>query len=417
MFLHMSSYRYFYAIIPFFNSIYTRKMMARELLTISEIQKAQPSDKEYLLNDGANLYLKVLPSGTKSFFFIAQKSEQGKKIAIKKSLGKFPQIALAQARLKAQKERERLEHISINETNAKFGDYFLKYLETKKVGLRPSSISAIETCYKNYYSAMAQTKLYKITRKDILNAISPLIKENKASMLKTALSFLSGFFDYSIQFDRINENPVKKINIKVLLPNKKAVKHHPHLKDIKSAIELKEKILRENKYPTRLQALITILYTATRVNETLGARWCEFDLEQGIWTIPAQRMKAKKEFVIPLSTQLLTFLKELRKNAISQDDLLFKSEKGGKISSPAIRQLIIAFGYDTNTLTTHGLRGTLASIANDLRAEHGLGNEIIQASLAHETQNEVAKAYNHSIYFDERKKLLQWWGDKLGNII
>lgn len=53
--------------------------MPKEILTIEKIKKSEPREKEYLINDGANLYLKVLPSGTKSFFFIAHKAEQNKK--------------------------------------------------------------------------------------------------------------------------------------------------------------------------------------------------------------------------------------------------------------------------------------------------------------------------------------------------
>ena len=127
-------------------------------------------------------------------------------------------------------------------------------------------------------------------------------------------------------------------------------------------------------------------------------------------------MKAKKAFTIPLNTQILNFLKELHKYAKHENDIIFKNTKGGKISKANLLNALKYIGY-ANTLTTHGLRGTFASIANDLRAEHGLSNDIIQASLAHETQNQVAQAYNHSIYLEERTRLLQWWGNKLGNII
>lgn len=390
--------------------------MARELLTITQIQKALPKQKEYLLNDGANLYLKVLPSGTKSFFFIAHKTEQGKKRLIKKGLGKFPKITLEQARKKAQKERERLANIGLDEINAKFGEYFLEYLKIKQQGLKGSSKRIIELCYSKYFIKLANLKLSSITRNDILKALEPLLIENKAQMLHTTLSYLSGFFEYSLQFNRVSDNPVNKISTKFLLPNRKKVRHNPHLKDIKSVLELKEKVLSADIYPTIKQAFMLILFTATRANETLGAIWSEFDLEKGLWIIPAERMKAKKEFVIPLSVQLLSFLKELYKNKVDDNNLIFKSITNKKIPTTALSNFLNTLGYK-NVLTTHGLRGTFASIANDLRAEHGLSNDIIQASLSHETQNAVAKAYNHSIYLEERKRLLQWWADKLGEII
>ena len=323
---------------------------------------------------------------------------------------------LAEAIIKAQKERDKLTNININEVNSTFKECFLKYCEHKKNILRPNSIKSLEACYKNYFSKLDNKKLYKITRKDILKALEPLIQSNKATMFETAIIFLNGFFEYSIQFDRINSNPVKLIKPSVLFPAKKAVKHNPHLNDIESVIKLKLQILELKTYPSTKQALITILYTATRPDETLGARWCEFDFEKGVWNIPAERMKAKKAFTIPLNTQILNFLKELHKYAKHENDIIFKNTKGGKISKANLLNALKYIGY-ANTLTTHGLRGTFASIANDLRAEHGLSNDIIQASLAHETQNQVAQAYNHSIYLEERTRLLQWWGNKLGNII
>ena len=72
--------------------------------------------------------------------------------------------------------------------------------------LRPNSIKLLEACYKNYISKLDNKKLYKITRKDILKALEPLIQSNKATMFETAIIFLNGFFEYSIQFDRINSN-------------------------------------------------------------------------------------------------------------------------------------------------------------------------------------------------------------------
>ena len=96
---------------------------------------------------------------------------------------------LAEARIKAQKERDKLTNITINEVNSTFKECFLKYCEHKKNVLRPS-IKSLETCYKNYFSKLDNKKLYKITRKDILKALEPLIQSNKTTTLETAIIFL-----------------------------------------------------------------------------------------------------------------------------------------------------------------------------------------------------------------------------------
>ncbi|MDY4860155.1 MAG: integrase, partial [Campylobacter sp.] len=70
-------------------------------------------------------------------------------------------------------------------------------------------------------------------------------------------------------------------------------------------------------------------------------------------------------------------------------------------------------GYTPDQLMPHGFRGTFATLANESRAEHGFGNDIIQACLAHSTQNKVASAYNHSTYTKQRAELLEWWASKI----
>ena len=98
---------------------------------------------------------------------------------------------LAEARIKAQKERDKLTNITINEVNSTFKECFLKYCEHKKNILRPNSIKSLEACYKNYFSKLDNKKLYKITRKDILKALEPLIQSNKATMFETAIIFFN----------------------------------------------------------------------------------------------------------------------------------------------------------------------------------------------------------------------------------
>lgn len=159
--------------------------------------------------------------------------------------------------------------------------------------------------------------------------------------------------------------------------------------------------------------LLFQLYTAVRPSEARLATWNEIDLEKGIWKIPANRMKNEKPHWVTFSKQILKALKEFKGN--KEKGLCFTGQRGIEISRRTINSLIKSIGYE-NIITPHGFRGTFPTIANDLRDEHGLANDIVQVCLAHQTQNKVASAYNHSDHKKERAKLLGWWADKLGEI-
>ena len=125
-------------------------------------------------------------------------------------------------------------------------------------------------------------------------------------------------------------------------------------------------------------------------------------------------MKMKKPHEVVLSKQILKALKEHKKNS-NAEGYCFKNFRKTSISPTGLLNMIKYVGYQYK-ISLHGLRGTFATIANELREEHGFGNDIVQACLAHETQNAVASAYNHAEYKKSRAKLLQWWADKLGDI-
>ena len=173
-----------------------------------------------------------------------------------------------------------------------------------------------------------------------------------------------------------------------------------------------------SRYDLKLIMLLQ-LYTAVRPNEARLASWSEFNLEKGTWTIPSNRMKMRKPHEVVLSKQILKALKDFKKlkeqNNKKIEGYCFKNQCDKTFSAQALLKMIEYAGYGLK-ISAHGLRGTFATIANELRAEHGFRNDIVQACLAHETQNEVASAYNHAEYKKERATLLQWWADKLGDI-
>ncbi|OOF42804.1 hypothetical protein BKK51_12490 [Rodentibacter trehalosifermentans] len=153
------------------------------------------------------------------------------------------------------------------------------------------------------------------------------------------------------------------------------------------------------------------LLTATRAGEAVRARWDEIDFKRKVWTIPAEKMKAGKIHVIPLSSQALALLDEMR--AMNGDyEYIFHSfrSKSGHMSSQSANKCIgDGVGYK-GVLTSHGLRSIFSTYMNDLH-DPMIHHEHIESCLAHVTGNGVSRRYNHSEYLEPKRYIMQRWGD------
>lgn len=175
----------------------------------------------------------------------------------------------------------------------------------------------------------------------------------------------------------------------------------------------------KNDTDTSAQALMLTILTALRTSEVLGANWQEIDLDNAVWTIPAQRMKAGREHRVPLSQQALNLL-----NAIPrvQSGLLFEGQKIGKPVS-AMAMLMKVRGLDERkhkddgkgwrdendrVITVHGFRSTFRDwAAENTRHE----NIVVEQALAHTIGDAVERAYRRGDLLERRRELMQTWAN------
>jgi len=178
--------------------------------------------------------------------------------------------------------------------------------------------------------------------------------------------------------------------------------------------------LRPEELPTLMRSLVRSnlsistrcliewqLLTLVRPSEASGARWQEIDLVAKLWTIPAERMKAKREHIVPLSSQALDIL-DVMKPLSAHREYVFPSRNKPKdpMNSQTANAALKRIGYG-GKLVAHGLR----SIASTALNERGFNADVIEAALAHSDKNEVRRAYNRTTYLEQRKSLMDWWGD------
>ena len=146
-----------------------------------------------------------------------------------------------------------------------------------------------------------------------------------------------------------------------------------------------------------------IALTAVRAGEARGARWVEIDMEAGVWTIPAARMKAGREFCVPLSTGALEVLERAR--ALSPDSsLVFPSRTGGQLARNAPGRALRRAGVAS---TVHGFR----SSARSWMVETGVPAEVAEACLAHVPRSRVVQAYQRSDLLERRAEVMQAWSE------
>jgi integrase len=164
----------------------------------------------------------------------------------------------------------------------------------------------------------------------------------------------------------------------------------------------------EGRQLTRL-AIKLMALTFVRTSELISARWEDFDLDGGRWSIPATRMKMKTPHIVPLSRQSIEVL-ELLRTISGTGELVFPGEQDSRkaMSNMTILKALERMGY-RGRMTGHGFRGLASTILH----EQDFNHDHIELQLAHAPRNQVSAAYNHALYLEPRARMMQDWADFL----
>jgi integrase len=163
-----------------------------------------------------------------------------------------------------------------------------------------------------------------------------------------------------------------------------------------------------------LAAIRLLALTFVRTGELIGARWEEISWARQEWHIPAERMKMRRDHVVPLARQSLVILKELKTITGNRDYVFYApANQSGHLSNGAILSALRRMGY-AGRMTGHGFRALASTVLNEQREYHP---DVIEKQLAHADRNEVRAAYNRADYLLERKKMMQEWADYLENTL
>jgi integrase len=339
----------------------------------------------------------------------------GKRIDL--SLGAYPAIGLKEARKRALGARNQLLNGMRPEANWKmkvapidqdrplFKDYAKDCIEAKKAEWQnPKHIEQWFNTITQYANPVIGKKhLDEIETQDILNILTPIwyTKTETASRLRGRIEWILA--SATTRRLRTGLNPAAwRGHLETILPKPAKiapVKHHPALpyKEIPQFIE----VLKE-KDGIACLALEFLILNANRSGEVINALRSEVS-EDGLWAIPANRMKAKREHRIPLGVRSMELL-QIARHLDPGSNYLF-SKKGKPLSSMAMAMTLRKINEN---ITVHGFRSSF----RDWVAEETLHSpEVAEKALAHAVANQVEAAYRRGDLLDHRKRLMKDWED------
>ncbi|MEG8665146.1 site-specific integrase, partial [Klebsiella quasipneumoniae] len=213
----------------------------------------------------------------------------------------------------------------------------------------------------------------------------------------------SEVFRYAIVTGRAEYNPAADLSSTLEVHQSN---HFPFLK----ADEIPEFLRALDSFTgSRLVQVATklLMITGVRTIELRAALWQEFDLDYAIWEIPTERMKMRRPYLVPLSTQALDLLNEL-KIMTGNYRYVFpgRNDPNKPMSEVSINQVIKRVSYD-GKLTGHGFRHMMSTLMHD----NAFNSEWIETQLAHIDKNSIRGTYNHAQYFEKHKEMLQWYSN------
>lgn len=192
------------------------------------------------------------------------------------------------------------------------------------------------------------------------------------------------------------------------------VKHHAAILEPAQLGELLRSIDSYSGHAITRLAMQVSPHVMARPGEIRKATWAEFDLDNAVWKIPAERMKMRRPHEIPLSRQVLAYLEEL--SALTgPTGFVFPAFHTFKrpLSENTVNQAFRRLGYAVGEVTAHGLRTTASTLLNE---SGKWAPDAIERSLAHSDANSVRGVYNRGRYWDERVAMHQWWSDYLDQL-
>jgi integrase len=379
-------------------------------LTATQVHKAKPAAKPYMLFDGRGLCLQVKPSGKKYWRFRYIRPTIGKNTDI--SLGLYPDISLADARFEHQKylallakgidpkalERETQQQVKIAE-ETRFRVVAQKWHNTKKSKVSEKHHAQIwSSLENNVLPAIGDILVTELKAPDLIAALKPIEARGTLETLRRIVQRVNEVMEYAINLGIIDVNPLYRVN---RIFDKPEVTNMPTIPPARLS-ELVQRIEANNLslltcYLIKWQLLTLV----RRPGEAARTMWCEIDMEKKLWTIPPERMKKDREHKVPLTEEMLWILAQLKlRRPYSAFVFPSRVHRDRPMNSETVNKALRRMGY-TGELVSHGFRALGCTAMIDA----GFPADVVDVVLAHakdkNDNHKTMKPYNRSTYLEQ----------------
>lgn len=390
--------------------------MAIHKLSPRKVATAGPGKHE----DGGGLRLVVSGGGAKKW--VLRFTLKGKRREM--GLGSFPDTGLADARRKAEHYRRlakdgadpiQARDAELQETSTPtFTSCAARYIQSHRRSWRNTKharqwVSTLKTYARPVIGNMP---VDEIDTHNIVSILNP-IWTSKTETAKRVQGRIENVLDYAAAHKyRDESNPARwRGHLDKLLakPSRvKKVSHHPAMPYDEVAAFMAEL---QGYTSISSKALQFLILTATRTSEVLRTEWPEIDLENATWTIPADRMKARREHRVPLSTQAISLLADLPR--VQGNPYIFPGARLGRpLSNMALLQLMRGMGHgvggERGDYVPHGFRSSFRDWTGEVTS---YPRDVAEMALAHTIENKVEAAYRRGDLFEKRRAMMQDWAD------
>jgi integrase len=398
------------------------------MLNDAKVRNAKPDTRPYKLSDSNGLYIEIKPNGGKTWRYRFRIDGKESTFTIGDYTGDENSVSLAQAR-EARKKARALVKKGINPCLQRQVD------KAKQAADHRDTLEALAREWFADPEMIPQTKWTETTRLKQLamleNAVFPRIgklpvKEIMSVHILETFKYikrhhgpatlghlrrsLKKIFDYAVSNLRAKENPVIPVLDAVSIPSSK------NKEDLKP--EAIGQLLRDAEgYAARSESLAAFKLqwlTLCRGNEVTGARWAEIDLDNAVWTIPPERMKKRREHKVPLPTQALTLLREVRARTGRYEHVFPGAlDRSAPLNVLTLNALVKSIGW-SGKFSPHATRATGSTILNEWQ----FNPDTVEAQLAHivDPGNRAREAYNNAIHLEARRGMMQTWADYLDTL-
>lgn len=385
-------------------------------LTDREIREAKPKDKNYFLFDDGNLRLLVRPSGTKVWQYPYKFDGKNNIFTIGQYGSEANKIGAAQARVLRDEIKDKLskgidpnqnkrnvKQQAVLDSNTTFQRIAEEWLN-KQSWTEKHAKNIRSRLEKDVFAIIGRKSIKDVSIPDIIQILRNIEARGSVTVAQRINQYCVEIFDYAISMSICDSNPA--------LGRSKFLKDHvqknrAHLKENELPAFLKSLYIYNNLNLTALSIKLLLL-TLQRPSEVRKARWEEFNFEEKVWYIPQERMKMKRDHLVPLSTQAIEVLGAIQK-ITGNYEVLFPSRTSNKKPMSDVSMIKMMKKFSENKMTPHGVRHTGSTILN----ENNFDGDWVESQLSHVEENKIRGAYNKAKYLKQRFEMMQWWADYL----